>query len=160
MNKKQLIGIIRKVVKEEVKKELNEIFTKEETSSQLQDIVPEVSVSKKSTKKEQKVYTDNPVLNKVLNETVGGIMEGASNVQPGQEDWPSMDNKVFTQDDTANVVSLNKPVVNRRDMVAADSIAKSGVKLDDVPEATINALTRDYSGLMKAINKKNTNGIQ
>jgi len=87
-------------------------------------------------------------------------MEGKSNVQPGQEAWPSMDNKVFTQDDTANVVTLNQPVENRRNMVAADSIAKSGVKLEAVPEATISALTRDYSGLMKAINKKNTNGIQ
>ena len=160
MNKKQLIGIIRKVVKEEVKKELNEIFSREETSSlkSLAEKEFKEPIRKKYKKKESKVYSKNSVLNKVLNETVGGIMEGKS-AQSGFEEWPSMDNKVYTQDNTANVVALNKPADKRRNMVAADSIAKSGVKLADVPESTISALTRDYSGLMKAITKKDTNGV-
>ena len=38
--------------------------------------------------------------------------------------------------------------------------AKSaGVPVDKVPEATMNALTRDYSGLMKALDKKDSNGV-
>ena len=34
---------------------------------------------------------------------------------------------------------------------------KAGVSVDAVPEDVQNALTRDYSGLMKAINKKKGN---
>ena len=41
-----------------------------------------------------------------------------------------------------------------REMAAVDTIKKQGVSVDAVPEGVQNALTRDYSGLMKAINKK------
>ena len=41
-----------------------------------------------------------------------------------------------------------------REMAAVDSIKKAGVSVDAVPEDVQNALTRDYSGLMKAIDKK------
>ena len=41
-----------------------------------------------------------------------------------------------------------------REMAAVDSIKKAGVSVDQVPEDVQNALTRDYSGLMKAIKKK------
>ena len=41
-----------------------------------------------------------------------------------------------------------------REMAAVDSIKKAGVSIDQVPEDVQNALTRDYSGLMKAIDKK------
>ena len=39
-------------------------------------------------------------------------------------------------------------------MAAVDSIKKQGVSVDQVPEDVQNALTRDYSGLMKAMDKK------
>ena len=42
----------------------------------------------------------------------------------------------------------------KRDMVAIDSLKKAGKSVDDVPEAVTAALTRDYSDLMKAMNKK------
>jgi hypothetical protein len=38
-------------------------------------------------------------------------------------------------------------------MVAADSFKKAGVQADQVPEHVTNALTRDYSSLMKVLNK-------
>ena len=41
-----------------------------------------------------------------------------------------------------------------REMAAVDTIKKAGVSVDSVPEGVQDALTRDYSGLMKAINKK------
>ena len=43
-----------------------------------------------------------------------------------------------------------------REMAAVDTIKKAGVHVDAVPEGVQDALTRDYSGLMKAINKKKT----
>ena len=42
----------------------------------------------------------------------------------------------------------------KRDMVAVDTIQKAGKTVDQVPEFVTNALTRDYSGLMKALDKK------
>ena len=42
----------------------------------------------------------------------------------------------------------------QRDMVAVDTMKKAGVTSEQVPEHVTNALTRDYSDLMKAINKK------
>ena len=39
-------------------------------------------------------------------------------------------------------------------MGAVDTIKKAGVSVDQVPEDVQNALTRDYSGLMKAMDKK------
>ena len=47
-----------------------------------------------------------------------------------------------------------KPEEVRRDMVAVDTLQKAGKSVDDVPEHVTNALTRDYSDLMKAIDKK------
>ncbi len=42
----------------------------------------------------------------------------------------------------------------QRDMVAVDTLQKAGKSLEEVPEHVTNALTRDYSGLMKAMDKK------
>ena len=66
MTKQQLQKIIQEAVRKEVKKQMNEIFIKEETSTKLTDIVPEVSEPE-----EEIQYTKNKSLNKVLNETVG-----------------------------------------------------------------------------------------
>ena len=46
-----------------------------------------------------------------------------------------------------------KPDEVKRDLVAVDSMKKAGVTSEQVPEHVTNALTRDYSGLMKALNK-------
>ena len=66
MTKQQLQKIIQEAVRKEVKKQMNEIFIKEEASTQLTDIVPEVLEPE-----EEIQYTKNKSLNKVLNETVG-----------------------------------------------------------------------------------------
>ena len=61
MKKQELIKIIETVVRKEVKKQMNEIFIKEETSSKLIDIVPDVSELK-----EEIQYTKNKSLNCIL----------------------------------------------------------------------------------------------
>ena len=42
----------------------------------------------------------------------------------------------------------------KREIAAVDSIKKAGVNVDQVPDHVQNALTRDYSAVMKAIDKK------
>ena len=68
MTKKELVKIIQEVVRREIKKEINEIFIREQKTSepQLADVISQVSEPKKKVK-----YTNNKSLNDVLNETVG-----------------------------------------------------------------------------------------
>jgi hypothetical protein len=42
----------------------------------------------------------------------------------------------------------------KREIAAVDSIKKAGVNVDQVPDHVQNALTRDYSAVLKAIDQK------
>ena len=149
MTKKELVKIIQEVVRREVQKEVQKIFIKEETSSRLKDIVPTIknSVSKVSSKKEVK-YTKNQALNKVLNETVA-----LSKKEPTEE-YPTLCGGSFDTNRMTELLGYGKPEEVKRDMVAVDTMKKMGVTSEEVPEAVTNALTRDYSDLMKALDKK------
>ena len=140
MTKKDLVRIIQEVVRKEVQKEVQKIFIKEETSSKLIDIVPEVSELKEET-----YFTKNKTLNKVLNETKRGIPT------PGTEEYPSLGGGTFDTNRMQELLGYGKSEEVKRDMVAVDTLQKAGKSVDDVPEHVTNALTRDYSDLMKAM---------
>ena len=149
MNKKELIKIIELVVRKEVKKQITEIFINDEKEMSLSETISKPKVAKKKSKKQ---YTKNKVLNEVLNNTKPlGSQE--------QEDYPTLGGGVLGSDNMAEVLGYgdlgkgqNKE--KAREMAAVDSIKKAGVSVDQVPEDVQNALTRDYSGLMKAIDNK------
>ena len=149
MNKKELIKIIELVVRKEVKKQMTEIFINDEKEISLSETISKPKVAKKKSKKQ---YTKNKVLNEVLNNTKPlGSQE--------QEDYPTLGGGVLGYDNMAEVLGYgdlgkgqNKE--KAREMAAVDSIKKAGVSVDQVPEDVQNALTRDYSGLMKAIDNK------
>ena len=143
MTKKDLVKIIQEVVRKEVQKEVQKIFIKEETSSKLIDIVPEVSELKEETH-----YTKNKALNKVLNETKGGIPT------QGTEEYPTLGGGTFDSSRMTELLGYGKSDEVKRDMVAVDTLQKAGKSVDDVPEHITNALTRDYSDLIKAMDNK------
>ena len=145
MTKKDLVKIIREVVRREVQKEVKKIFIKEETSPKLQNIVSEI---KESSVTPSKTYTKNEALNKVLNETVA-----LSKKQPTEE-YPTLGGGGFDTNRMTELLGYSKPEEAKRDMVAIDTMKKAGVTTEQVPEAVTNALTRDYSELMKALDKK------
>ena len=62
MTKKQLIEVIRKVVRQEVKKQVDEIF--------IQESVKKVAQPKKVSQPKKTYVKDNQALNDILNETV------------------------------------------------------------------------------------------
>ena len=149
MNKKELIKIIELVVRKEVKKQMTEIFINDEKEISLSETISKPKVAKKKSKKQ---YTKNAALNEVLNNTkpLG---------QQETDEYPTLGGGVLGSDNMAEVLGYgdlgrgqNKE--RAREMAAVDSIKKAGVSVDQVPEDVQNALTRDYSGLMKAINKK------
>ena len=144
MTKQQLHKIIQEAVRKEVKKQMNEIFIKEETSSKLIDIVPKVSELKKEVQ-----YTKNKSLNKVLNETVG-----LSKSKKEFEEYPTLGDGTFDRSRMTELLGYGKSEEVKRNMVAVDTLQKAGKSVNDVPEHITNALTKDYSKLMKAMNNK------
>ena len=144
MTKKQLMKIITEVVRKEVKKEVKKIFIKEEASTKLIDIVPEVSEPE-----EEIQYTKNEYLNKVLNETVG-LTKSAKQ----SEEYPTLGGGTFDTSRMSELLGYGKSDEIKRDMVAVDTLKKAGKSVKDVPDHVTAALTRDYSGLMKAIDNK------
>tara|TARA_B110001454_G_C12722436_1_gene435340 strand:+ start:2991 stop:3497 length:507 start_codon:yes stop_codon:yes gene_type:complete len=168
MKKGEMIKIIERVVRKEVKKQMNEIFIKEDSSSSLTELVSKSSTEKEFKepirkeynvgKKEEIKYTKNKELNKVLNETRGGIPQGE-----GTESYPTMGNGIFDSNKVTEVAMKSGEFGNtgefKRELGAAMTAKSVGVSVDKVPESTMKALTRDYSDLMKAINKKKPNGV-
>ena len=152
MNKNKLKNIIELVVRKEVKKQLSEIFINEEKEIKLAETISKPK-PKKVVNKPKKQYSKNPVLNEVLNNTkpLGAPSE--------MDEYPSLGGGVLGSDNMADVLGYgdlgrgqNKE--KAREMGAVQTIKKAGVAVDAVPEDVQNALTRDYSGLMKAIDKK------
>jgi hypothetical protein len=151
MKKDKLLKVIELVVRKEIKKQLTEIFINDKEEIKLAEVIskPKSKVVKKKSKKQ---YTKNQALNEVLNNT---NPLGTSET----DEYPSLGGGVLGSDNMAEVLGYgdmgrggNKE--RAREFGAVDTIKKAGVSVDQVPEDVQNALTRDYSGLMKAIDKK------
>ena len=150
MTKKQLVKIIQEVVRREIKKEVNKIFIEEQKTSepQLTDVIQQ----KVSEPKEQVKYTKNKSLNDVLNETVGLSKKQDS-------EYPTMGGGTFDTSRMTELLGYGQTDEVKRDMVAVDTIKKAGRSVDQVPDHVTNALTKDYSALMKALDKKKQGGL-
>ena len=152
MKKSDLIKIIELVVRKEVKKQMTEIFINEEKEISLSETISKPK-PKKVVNKPKKQYSKDKTLNEVLNNTkpLGAPSEF--------DEYPTLGGGVLGSDNMAEVLGYgdlgrgqNKE--KAREMGAVQTIKKAGVSVDAVPEDVQNALTRDYSGLMKAINNK------
>ena len=175
MKKQELLKIIETVVRKEVKKQMNEIFIKEENSSSLTELVSKPltekefkePIRKKQVKPKKEVhYTSNETLNNILNETAGGVPQGDGTPVTGYEDYPTLGDGTFDSSKINDVLVGSPPGVatsevvkqKKRDIGAVQSIKSRGVNVDDVPDHLTDALTRDYSDIMKAIDRK-TSGV-
>ncbi len=144
MTKKDLVRVIRKLVREEVKKEVGKILITEKVFSR----EPIRKKTKTKPKKKVTYIKENKSLNDILNETVG-LTKGP------QEEYPDMGGKQYTTGNMADLLGygdMASPEL-KRDKVAAQTLAEKGVTPDQVGDGVVNALTRDYSDLMKVINK-------
>jgi hypothetical protein len=149
MNKQQLVKIIEQAVRREVKKQVNEILIKEQRTSAVSSKKSKRIVRKKPVKKEVK-YSSNGILNKVLNETVGGIGGNGE-----FDEYPTVGGGTFDSTRMTELLGYgadNKEV--QREVGAVQTLKDAGVTSDQIPEDVVSAMTRDYSDLMKVINKK------
>ena len=145
---------ITKIVREEVQKEINKIFITESKSTKTK-IKPKVVLKPKVTE-EPVVYSKDKTLNKILNETAGF----KEKPKEGFEEYPTLSGETFDTSRAAELlgygdISAAGSDKQKREIGAVQTIQSvPGVRVEDVPQSTQDALTRDYSGLMKAMNKK------
>jgi len=147
----KLVTLIREMVRQEVKKEVNKIFINEgiKSMSQKSDYVPEVLPVSKNSKPKEVSYTKNPTLNKILNETARG---------DEFEEYPTMGNKTFDSTRMAEAMGYGGMLGSaeeKRKMGAIQTAQAAGA--DTSNEAVQNVmqdLTKDYRGVMNALKKK------
>ncbi len=140
MKKTELKTIIREIVRKEVRIELRK-FLKESKQAKLKQ---------KSIKEKTPIaYTKNKVLNKVLNETANA-----------SDDWETLGGKTLTTDSMQSILQksyagmMTSP--DNSNMIDSEMVSSTGVSSDQMPDYVKSALTRDYSELMGAIDKKKT----
>jgi hypothetical protein len=152
MTKKELVKIIREVVKIEVKKQVNEIFINEEKSTSLKSLTEKEfkePIRKKYKKREKVTYTSNSTLNDILNETVGGI-EGNGEM----DEYPTMGGGTFDTSRASELLGYSDTNFGgdkqtQREVGAVQTMKEAGVTANQVPDHVQDALTKDYSKLMK-----------
>tara|TARA_B100000902_G_C26596352_1_gene568291 strand:- start:15 stop:419 length:405 start_codon:yes stop_codon:yes gene_type:complete len=111
--KQNQITALKKIIKEMVSKEVAkqmQIVISEITNPPVQNTVDEI-VS--SPEKKPAINVKDPVLNKILNETEGGI-------QGGQEAYPTMGGGAYTSDrmtEVAGVTPTGQPTGNMPDFM-------------------------------------------
>ena len=139
MKQGKLVSLIKEVVKQEVKKQITDILINETNIPKTKPVV------KKKKVKEQK-FTDNVMLNQILNETA-----------QQQEEYPTLGGGTFDSSRMTEMLGYGSGLGNKevkREVAAASTLQSAGMTPETAPEHLTNALTRDYSGLMKAIDKK------
>ena len=138
-SKTKLRTIIRKIVREEVAMAINEVITELKQPTQ-QTSKPKVVEGKRIYKK----YSENAVINDVLNETAQS------------DDWKQLGNGTFDSSKVNEVMqSSYGDMMNNTSTNTDGSLARQmGVSPED-PAADF--LNKDYSKIMKAIDKKKKN---
>ena len=142
MKTQGFVKLLRKVIREEVRnvivKELRPILNEANIKKHdinLQEVADVPLQPKQPVAKKQ--YTTNTALNDILNET--------ANTPPAE--WNTMN---FRSDmaEAFGMQSANTPLATKGINGEAIDMNKESVA------STVKAMTRDYSGLMKAIDKK------
>ena len=139
MKQGKLVSLIKEVVKQEVKKQVTDILINETN-------IPKTKPVVKRKKVEEKNYTDNPTLNKILNETA-----------QQQEEYPTLGGGTFDSSRATELLGYGGGLGNKevkREVAAASTLQSAGMNPDTAPEHLKNALTRDYTDLVKAIDMK------
>ena len=151
----KLANLIRELVKQEVKKQVTEIFIKEGvksmTESTSKNDVMEVLPQRKPKPKKEVTYTKNPVLNDILNETANaGTNE--------YEEYPTMTGKTFDSTRMAEAIGYGNMMgdaESRRKQAAVQTAQAVGADTNnEAVQNVMQDLTKDYRGVMKALDKK------
>ena len=153
MKKSELVKIIREAVRAEIKVVLKEILgTKKSKITEFSNVMSHAETlfkPKKTKKIVKQQFTENSVLNDVLNETAN------------QTEWPTMGGKTISANSApagksglAAAMGLGNMDETFGGKPSAQQMLPADRQHVSVPKDVEKALTRDYSDLMKVINKK------
>ena len=150
MEQKKFIQVLRKIVKEEVRSVIKEELT-EILHEGLQSTVNELTNKQPITKKPNKVkkhgmFKENKFAN-ILNETE------VTREQSSPSDYANLMNEdiVMTSNNAQNF-GMQRSIQSNASPSVIDAETGQNIPVQDT--AVANAMTRDYSALMKAIDKK------
>tara|TARA_R110000796_G_scaffold12964_2_gene42391 strand:+ start:759 stop:1211 length:453 start_codon:yes stop_codon:yes gene_type:complete len=146
MSSKSFVKILRKVIREEVRAAVTEILTEQKTDHNkvISHGLDLHGLTEGVPKRKKKKFSKNSMLNDILNETSGITRDGPL---VGQ-DYPSMSN---FKSDMADSFGLSQ---QPQSLATTDTTGKPVNMQNKKVASTVNAMTKDYSALMKAIDKK------
>ena len=157
MESKSFVKILRKVIREEVRSAVKEMLG-EQTISSKKVINHGMSLHRMAEQQndpykiraKKKTYSKNGMLNDLLNETADSYNPAEFR---GAPDYPTMNNQMYTSNDAPSFASMmnSQTPVNT---IPTTDVNGQPVDPNALPETLTNALTKDYSALMKAIDKK------
>ena len=131
MQTKSFVKLLRKVIREEVRSAVR---------SELQQLNENALPATTAMPREKKRIVENDMLNDILNETTA---------MPADQEWSTMNFK----SEMAQAFGISNP--SNPGPLATTDINGAPVDMnDEAVVATVGAMTRDYSALMKAIDKK------
>ena len=136
MKKSQLKTMIRQIVREEVAMAIHEVITELKQPSQ------QVSQSKpKKRVIEKKEFTKNSILNDVLNETAES------------DEWKTMGGGTYDSGRANEVLSSQYGDMMNSKPNGDQMVASMGVNPSQVSDIVKDNLVKDYSGLLKSMEK-------
>ena len=154
MDTKKLIKAIQLIVQEEVKKEVakREKVIRESILKEMKQSQPKV-VEKdpldvehifETSHQTKQSFTGNPMLNDILNETAQG------------GEWRSINGPggVFNASQAQGWGGMAPQTPSVLQTAEGGQVSTQQLQQTEAGQAVVNALTRDYSGLMKHINAK------
>jgi len=147
MSSKSFVKILRKIIREEVTAAVKEILTEQKPhfNKVINHGMNLNEMASNPTKRKKKRFTKNNMLNDILNETSGVPSNGPSVMQ---EEYPTMNS---FKSDMAESYGMNR----QPQSLATTGINGEPINMQNAAVAkTVDMMTKDYSGLMKAIDKK------
>jgi len=151
----KLLSLIKEIVRQEVKKEVQQIFINEGIKSMAKNIslkeesAVEVLPKRKPIPKKEVQYTKNPMLNNILNETANGSE---------MEEYPTMGGGTFDSTKMAQAMGYGGMLGSaeeKRKMSAIQTAQSVGADTSNpAVQDVMSNLTKDYSGVMKALDKR------
>ena len=144
----KLINLIQEIVKQEVKKEVENIFIREGIKAMTEQSVTPTPKPKPKPKKEVS-YTKNPVLNDILNETA----------RAGElDEYPSMGGGTYDTSKMSQLIGYGDVVgdaeTKRQNAAVATAQAVRADTSNPAVQNVMDNLSRDYRDVMKAVDKK------
>lgn len=125
---------IRQIVREEVAKAIHEVVNELKQPTQ--------SKPQQKNTIENKSFTKNSILNEVLNETAAS------------EEWKTMSGGTYDSSKAGEVLSSQYGNLMNDKPSGEEVVASMGVDPQKVDDSVKNALTKDYSALVKKMNEQ------